>query len=73
MITRVNKSKTLSKYISGTCKCKFYSKKYNSNNDKCRRDCQNPAKQVCEKSYIWNSSTCTYMNSKSHGVSMVLK
>ena len=40
MITRVNKSKTLSKYISGTCKCKFDSKKYNSNNDKCRRDCQ---------------------------------
>ena len=40
MITWINESKTLAKYVSCKCKCKFDSKKLNSNqkwsNDKCR-------------------------------------
>ena len=39
MITRINGSKTLTKHISCSCKCKFYGRKCNSNqkwsNDKC--------------------------------------
>ena len=43
MITGINESKTLTKYISCECKCEF-DKKCNSNqwwnNDKCRCDCK---------------------------------
>ena len=39
MITRINESKTLTKYVSCKCKCKFDGRKSNShqkwNNDKC--------------------------------------
>ena len=39
MITEVNQSKTLTRYISSECKCKFEGRKYNLNqkwnNDKC--------------------------------------
>ena len=45
MITRINKSKTLTKLISCKCKCKFDGKKCNSdqwwNNDKCWCECKN--------------------------------
>ena len=60
MITGINESKTLTKYISCKCKYKFDERKYNSNqqlnNDKCRCECQKH--HTCEKEYIWNPSTC---------------
>ena len=44
MITSINESKTLTKDISCGCKCKFDSRKYNSdqcwNNDKRRCECE---------------------------------
>ena len=44
MITGVNESKTLTKYISSECKCKFEGRKYNLNqkwnNDKCWCECK---------------------------------
>ena len=43
MNTGINESKTLKKYISYECKCKFDGRKCNSNkwwnNDKCRCEC----------------------------------
>ena len=44
MITGINESKTLTKYISCECKCRFDRRKCNSdqwwNNDKCQRECK---------------------------------
>ena len=60
MITGINKSKTLTKYVSGQCKCKFDARKNNSNqkwnNDKCQ--CQCKKHHICEKYYILNPATC---------------
>ena len=39
MVTRINESKTLPKYMSCECKCKFTGRKYWDqwqNNDRCR-------------------------------------
>ena len=57
MITRINESKTLTKYISCECKYQFNGKKYNSdqnsNKDKCRCECKHPKKHyACEKDYF---------------------
>ena len=57
MIMRKNKSKTLIKHISCKCKCKFYVRKYNSNqnwnNDKYRCGCKSSGQHpLCEKDYI---------------------
>ena len=45
MITGINESKTLTKHTSCRCKCKFDSRKCNSNqkwnNNKCRCECKN--------------------------------
>ena len=66
MITGINESKTLTKYVSGQCKCKSDSRKYNSNqksnNDKCQ--CQCKKHHICEKYYIWNPATCICKNGK---------
>ena len=59
MITRIYESKTLIKYISCECKCKFDGRKWN--NDKCRRKCR---KHICEKYYIWNPTTGCWENNK---------
>ena len=64
IITRISESKTLTKHISWKCKCKFDSRKWNSNqkrnNDKCRCECKNPKEHhACEKKFIWDSATCT--------------
>ena len=61
MITGINESKTLTKHISCECKCKFGSRRCNSNqtwnNSKCRCACINSKKHlVCEKDYVWNSA-----------------
>ena len=44
------------------CKCKFYSRKCNSDqnwNNKCQCECKKPIKHhVKKKDYIWNPSTC---------------
>ena len=66
MITEVNESKTISRHVSCECKCEFDGKKcisnYWCNNDKCWFECKN--RQVCEKDYIWNHSTCSCENGK---------
>ena len=66
MVTGINESKTLTKYISCECKCKFGGRKYNSNqwwnNDKCRCECKKH--YICEKDHIWNPATCSYENGK---------
>ena len=66
MITGINKSKTLTKYILCKCKCKFDERICNLsqwwNNDKCRCECKKH--HVCEKDYIWNPSTCFCKNEK---------
>ena len=60
IITVTNESKTLTKYISCECKCRFDGRKYNSdqwwNNNKCQ--CEWEKRHVREKDYVWNSSTC---------------
>ena len=66
MITGINESKTLTKYISRECKCRFYRKKYNSdqwwNNDKCQ--CESKKGHVCEKDYVWDPAACNCENRK---------
>ena len=61
MITGINESKTLIKYISCECKCKFDGRKCNSdqwwNNGKYQCDCKKC--HVCKKDYVWNSATCS--------------
>ena len=51
MIIRINELKTLTKYISCECKCKFDRKKCDSNEkwnkDKCRCECKKY--HICEK------------------------
>ena len=73
MITWTNESKTLTKYISSECKCKFDGKKCNSdqwwNNDKYWCECRKC--HVCEKDYIWNPATWICENGK-HFTNQVL-
>ena len=65
MITGINELKTLTKHISCECKCKFDGRNCNSdkwwNNDKRRCECK---KDICEKDYICNPSTCICKNGK---------
>ena len=60
MITGINESKTLTKHILCECKCKFDGTKCKSdhwwNNDKCQYECKKH--HICEKEYVWDSSTC---------------
>ena len=48
------------------CKCKVDGSKCNSNqswhNDKCRCECKK--RNICEKDYIWNPTTCSCKNIK---------
>ena len=66
MITQINESNTLTKYISCECKCSFDGKKCNSdqwwNNDKCWCECKKHL--VSEKDYLWNPATCSCENEK---------
>ena len=66
MITGINESKTLTKYISCECKCKFDGRNCNSdqwwNNYKCSRESKK--REKCEKEYIWNSAACNCKNGK---------
>ena len=66
MIKIINESKTLTKHISCECKCKFDGRKCNSNerwnNGKYRCECRKH--NICEKDYIWNSTTCSCENEK---------
>ena len=59
MITGINESKTLTKYVSCKCKCRFDGRKCNSNqksnNGKCRCECK--THHICGKDYIWNPAT----------------
>ena len=66
MITGINESKALTKHISCECKCRFDSRKCDSDqwgsNDKCQCLCK--IRRVCEKNYIWNPSACSCENGK---------
>ena len=66
MIIAINELATLKKYISCGCKCKFDSRKCNSNQwwniNKCWCECKKRC--VCEKDYIWNPTTCICENGK---------
>ena len=52
--------------MSCKCKCKFDSRKWNSNQnwnkDKCRWECKKH--HICEKDYIWNPAACSCKNGK---------
>ena len=67
MIT-ITESKTLMKHKSCECKCKFGSRKCNSNqkqnNDKCWSECKNLRKHVFENIYVLNHRTGTCENFK---------
>ena len=66
MITGINESKTLTKYISCEYKYKFGRRNCNSdqwwNNYKCSRESKK--REKCEKEYIWNSAACNCENGK---------
>ena len=66
IIPGMNKSKTLTKYISCEWKCKFDQRKCNSNqwwdNDKCRCECKKH--NICKKDNVWNPATCSCENGK---------
>ena len=57
MITGIKLSKILTKLISCECKCKFDSRKCNSNqkrnNHKCRCECKTPREQMHVKKNIF--------------------
>ena len=66
IFTGINELKTSTKHISCECKFKFEERKSNSNqwwnNDKCW--CEFKIHHICEKDYIWNTSTCACENWK---------
>ena len=66
MIAGINASKTLAKYISCKCKCKFDGRKCNLDQwwfkDKCHCECKK--RHLCEKDYVWNPATCSCENGK---------
>ena len=67
--TGINESEIIAKLISCKCKCKFDSRKCNSNqkwsNDKCRCKCKNLAEHhACKQGYIWNRDICTFENGR---------
>ena len=67
MITGINESKTLTKYISCECKCRFDGRKCNLdqwwNNNKYRCECKKG--NVCEKKdFVWNPRSCNCENGK---------
>ena len=71
MTKGINESKSLTKHILCECKCKFDSRKRNSNrkcnNDKCWCECKNKIKKsiVCaKKDKIWNPTSCSCENGK---------
>ena len=54
MITGINESKTLTKYISWWCKCKVDGRKCNSN-----QECKTINVDAGTKTYIWNPALCS--------------
>ena len=69
MITEISELKTLTKYVSCKCKCKFDGKKCNSNQnwntDRCWCECKNLKEHNSgKKDYIWNPATCSCDNGK---------
>ena len=59
IFTGINEPKTLTKYISCECKCKFDGKKWNSD------QCWNKDQYRCQcKKHIWNPSTSSSKNGK---------
>ena len=69
IITGINESKILTKHVSCKCECKFYGRKYDSNqkwnNHKCRCECKNPKEHnSCEQDYILNPATSSGENGK---------
>ena len=61
MITNKDEAKTMTEYISCSCKCKFNSATCNSKQKWNNKTCKN---YKCEKHYSWNPSTCICNNSK---------
>ena len=66
VITGINELKRLTKDISCKCKCKFDSRKCNSdqkwNNDKCRCECKRH--NIFGEDHIWNAATWSYKDDK---------
>ena len=61
MITRINKSKALTKHISCEYKCKINWRNLHQKweTDRLPCECKETIKHyVCKKYYIWNCSTC---------------
>ena len=66
MITGINESKTLTKYMSCEFKCKLDWRNCNSDQwwNNCKYQCECKKRHVREKYYIWNRATCNYENGK---------
>ena len=69
MITGIDESKTLRKYISCEWKCKFYGRNIIQIKSGITINVGASVKIkkkhcVCEKDYIWNSVTCSCQNGK---------
>ena len=66
MITWINESKTLTKYMSCEYKCRFDGRKCNSDqlwhNDKCQ--CEYKKRHIWRKDFVWNPVTLSYENGK---------
>ena len=64
MTTNINECKTVTKHISGQCKCKFDGTEWKSsqwwNSTNCQCECKKI--HVCEKDYVWNPATCNCEN-----------
>ena len=66
MITRINESKTLAKYISCTCKYKLDDKNVIQIKSGLMINVSVSYKKhhICEKDYFWNPATCSCKNGK---------
>ena len=66
MVTGIYETKTLMKHISCESKCKFDGTKCKSNqrwnNDRCWCECKKH--HICEKDYVWYTSTSSFENGK---------
>ena len=72
LITRINESRTLTKYISWKCESKFDGRKCNLNqkwnNGVCWCECKIfKENRVYKKGYFWNTVICSCKNGKYSG------
>ena len=78
IITGINESKTLIKYLSCNCNCKFDGRKCNWkqkwSNDKCQCKCKKTINHsVCEEDHAWILAICACESDKDCDIDKYLK